>query len=168
VKASGSVWVGYGVAVVVTFLVGVLSFSVFVLSKVFGGAAPEEKPVGVPSAVVSPSVGASAAPRVVRATAAGVMAVQTVKGNSRQLVLVVATPTGCAQRVRAVVYAEGAGAVGVRVTQKTYRRGCKLKAEPVLVTTKAPVAKRTLLLNGVPWTPGDDGAYEEALRTTTS
>lgn len=161
-KASGSVWFGYGVAVVVTFLVGVLSFSVFVLAKVFGGSAPDEK--SVPQVVVS-SPASSVAPRVVRPTAAAVMDVHAVKPN--QLVLIVATPTGCAQKVRAVTYAEGAGAVGVRVTQRVYRRGCPMKAEPVLVTTKAPVGGRTLLLNGVPWTPVAGGGYEEGLRTST-
>lgn len=164
-KASGSVWFGYGVAVVVTFLVGVLSFSVFVLSKVFGGSGGDEESAPVPQVVAS-SPASSGAARVVRPTAAAVMDVQVVKANPRQLVLIVATPTGCAQKVRAVTYAEGAGAVGVRVTQRTYKRGCHLKAEPVLVTTKDPVGGRTLLLNGVPWTPVAGGGYEEGLRTS--
>ena len=39
VKSSGgSAWLAWGVAVVVTTLIGVLSFSVFVLSKVFGSS----------------------------------------------------------------------------------------------------------------------------------
>ncbi len=160
-KASGSVWVGYGVAVVVTFLVGVLSFSVFVLAKVFGGDGSEGGESAPP--VPAPAV-VSAAPRAV---AAVVMDVQVVKANPRQLVLVVATPKGCAQSLQATTYAEGAGAVAVRVTQRTYRRGCKMKAEAVLATTKDPVGSRTLLLNGVPWTPVAGGGYEEALRTST-
>ncbi|TQJ12249.1 hypothetical protein FB475_5187 [Kribbella jejuensis] len=35
VKLSGSAWFGYGLVVVVTFVVGVLAFAVWVLSKVF-------------------------------------------------------------------------------------------------------------------------------------
>jgi hypothetical protein len=35
VKSSGSLWFGYGVVLVVTFLVGLLAFTVWVLSKVF-------------------------------------------------------------------------------------------------------------------------------------
>jgi hypothetical protein len=35
VKLSGSAWFGYGVVVVVTFVVGFLAFAVWVLSKVF-------------------------------------------------------------------------------------------------------------------------------------
>ncbi|NEA37419.1 hypothetical protein [Streptomyces sp. SID13031] len=165
-KASGSVWFGYAVAVAVTFVVGILAFSIFVLSKVFGSSAPEEKPPAAPQALSSPST--SSTPRIVKPTPAGTMAVQTVKANRRQLILIVATPTGCAQKVQAVPYAEGAGAVAVRITQRTYRGGCRWKAEPVLVTAKAPINGRTLLLNGVPWTIGADGEYEEALRTATS
>jgi flagellar basal body-associated protein FliL len=42
VKSSGgSAWLAWGVAVVVTTLVGVLAFSVFVLSKVFGSSSPD-------------------------------------------------------------------------------------------------------------------------------
>lgn len=164
-KASGSVWFGYAVAVAVTFVVGVLAFSIFVLSKVFGSPSPDEKPPAPPQAVSTPS--ASATAKVVKPTAAGIMAVQTVKANPRQLILIVATPTGCAQKVKAVPYAEGEGAIAMRVTQRKYRGGCRLKAEPVLVTAKAPIANRTLLLNGAPWTPGANGEYEEALRTST-
>jgi hypothetical protein len=83
-------------------------------------------------------------------------------------VLIVATPTGCAQEPQVVTYAEGAGAIGVRVTQRVYRSGCHLKTDSVLATAKAPIAGRTLLLNGVPWTMGADGEYEQALRTATS
>lgn len=165
-KASGSVWFGYGVAVVVTFLVGVLSFGVFVLAKVFGGSAPEGSPAPVPQVIASPS--AAPSQRVVRATTAGVMGVQHVKGNPRQLVLIVATPTGCAQKPVAATYAEGPGAVAVRVTQRKLRGGCRLKAEAVLAVAKDPIAGRTLLLNGVPWTLGADGEYGEALRAATS
>jgi hypothetical protein len=35
VKGSGSMWFGYGVVVLVTFVVGFLAFAVWVLSKVF-------------------------------------------------------------------------------------------------------------------------------------
>ncbi|TCC50682.1 hypothetical protein E0H75_10840 [Kribbella capetownensis] len=35
VKISGSAWFGYGVVLVVTFVVGLLAFCVWVLSKVF-------------------------------------------------------------------------------------------------------------------------------------
>jgi Na+-transporting methylmalonyl-CoA/oxaloacetate decarboxylase gamma subunit len=162
VKASGSAWFGYGIAVVVTFLVGMLAFTVFVLSKVFGASAPEEKPVPAPQAVSSPSAA------VARPSVVGVMEVQVVKGNPQKVVLIVATATGCAQEPQVVTYAEGAGAVAVRVTQRVYRSGCHLKTDSVLATAKAPIAGRTLLLNGVPWTVGADGEYEQGLRTATS
>jgi Na+-transporting methylmalonyl-CoA/oxaloacetate decarboxylase gamma subunit len=162
VKASGSAWFGYGIAVVVTFLVGMLAFTVFVLSKVFGSSSPEERPAPVPQAVSSPTTATA------RPTAVGVMEVQVVKGNPQQVVLIVATPTGCAQQPQVVTYAEGAGAVAVRVTQRVYRSGCHLKTGSVLATAKAPIAGRTLLLNGVPWTVGADGEYQQALRTATS
>ena len=162
-KASGSAWFGYGIAVVVTFLVGMLAFTVFVLSKVFGASAPEEKPAPEPQAVSSPSTSAARRP-----VAVGVLEVQAVKGNPQQVVLIVATPTGCAQEPQVVTYAEGAGAIAVRVTQRVYRSGCHLKTDSVLATAKAPIAGRTLLLNGVPWTVGADGDYEQALRTATS
>ena len=35
VKSSGSLWFGYAVVLAVTFVVGCLAFSVWVLSKVF-------------------------------------------------------------------------------------------------------------------------------------
>jgi len=35
VKSSGSLWLGYGAVLVVTFVVGFLAFAVWVLSKVF-------------------------------------------------------------------------------------------------------------------------------------
>ncbi|WP_328320967.1 hypothetical protein OHA70_23175 [Kribbella sp. NBC_00382] len=160
-KASGSAWFGYGIAVVVTFLVGMLAFTVFVLSKVFGSSAPEEKPAPEPQAVSSPSAAR-------RPVAVGVLEVQAVKGNPQQVVLIVATPTGCAQEPQVVTYAEGGGAIAVRVTQRIYRSGCHLKTDSVLATAKAPIAGRPLLLNGVPWTMGADGEYEQALRTATS
>lgn len=162
-KASGSAWFGYGIAVVVTFLVGMLAFTVFVLSKVFGSSAPEEQPVPEPQAVSSPAASTARRPVPV-----GVLEVQAVKGNPQQVVLIVATPTGCAQEPQVVTYAEGAGAIAVRVTQRVYRSGCHLKTDSVLATAKAPIAGRTLLLNGVPWTVGADGEYEQALRTATS
>ncbi|MEV6415648.1 hypothetical protein [Kribbella sp. NPDC051718] len=162
-KSSGSAWFGYGIAVVVTFLVGMLAFTVFVLSKVFGSSAPEEKPTPEPQAVTSPTTSVDRRP-----VAVGVMEVQVVKGNPQQVVLIVATPTGCAQEPQVVTYAEGAGAIAVRVTQRIYRSGCHKKTASVLATAKAPIAGRTLLLNGVPWTVGADGAYQQALRTATS
>jgi len=161
VKSSGNVWFVYGVAVLVTFVVGVLAFSVFVLSKVFGGGSPEEqKPA--PAPVVEAQV--TAKPQVIRTTLAKVLEVRSVAANPEQIVLVVATPAGCAQKLQAVTYAEGPGAVAVRVTQRTYRTGCRVVQQPVLATAKRPVAERTLIVNGSPWTLATaDGTYQPAL-----
>jgi Na+-transporting methylmalonyl-CoA/oxaloacetate decarboxylase gamma subunit len=117
---SGSVWFVYGVAVLVTFVIGVLAFSVFVLSKVFGSSDPEQAPA--PS-VVQAQPSASSTP-VLKVGAAQVLEVRAVVADSRQVVVIVATPVGCARNLRAVAYAEGAGAVAVRVTQQIVT-GCR-------------------------------------------
>jgi hypothetical protein len=159
---SGSVWLVYGVAVVVTFVVGVIAFSVFVLSKVFGASAPEPGPAPLPSVqAVAPSMRVSSAP-VVRVSVAKVLEVRAVVADPRQVVLIVATPGECGRNVRAAVFAEGVGAVAVRVTQEALP-GCKWERKPVLAVAKAPLGERTLIVNGTPWTPGGDG-YELALR----
>jgi hypothetical protein len=147
--------------VVVTFVVGVVAFSVFVLAKVFGGASPEEPKPG-PGPVVEARE--TPAPRVIRTTVAKVLEVRAVAANPEQIVLVVATPAGCAQKLQAAAYAEGPGAVAVRVTQRTYRTGCRWVQQPVLATAKAPIADRTLIVNGSPWTLSAAGeTYQPAL-----
>ncbi|WP_112239224.1 hypothetical protein [Kribbella monticola] len=159
---SGSVWFGYGVAVLVTFVIGAVAFGVFVLSKVFGGSA-EESPA--PSVVqASPSVRATPVPQK---RAAQVLGVRAVVADARQVVVTVATPVGCAKNLRAVAYAEGVGAVAVRITQEV-GAGCRWQRKPVLVTAKAPVGDRTLIVNGTPWTPTESGEYQQALRAATS
>jgi Na+-transporting methylmalonyl-CoA/oxaloacetate decarboxylase gamma subunit len=175
VKSSGSVWFVYGVAVVVTFLVGVLAFSVFVLSKVFGTSSPDE-PAPAPAAVAQsqtqPQPRSRPQPQpsgaTVRTTAVQVLEVRPSVSDSRQLVLIVATPVGCARNLRATTYAEGPGAIAVRVTQQADRTGCTWQRKPVLATAKAPVRTRTLIVNGTPWTPTATGRYEHALRASTS
>ncbi|TCN35531.1 hypothetical protein EV644_11594 [Kribbella orskensis] len=158
-KSGGSVWFVYGVAVLVTFVVGVVAFSVFVLAKVFGGSSPEE-----PGPVPVVEARQTAAPRVIRTTVAKVLEVRAVAANPEQIVLVVATPAGCAQKLQAAAYAEGPGAVAVRVTQRTYRTGCRWVQQPVLATAKAAIADRTLIVNGSPWTlSATDGTYQPAL-----
>jgi Na+-transporting methylmalonyl-CoA/oxaloacetate decarboxylase gamma subunit len=168
VKSSGSVWFVYGVAVVVTFLVGMLAFTVFVLSKVFGSSSPDE-PAPAPPAVAQSQPGLqprSSAP-VVRTTVAQVLEVRPVVSDPRQLVVIVATPVGCARNLRATTYAEGPGAIAVRVTQQADRTGCRWQRKPVLATAKAPIDARTLIVNGTPWTPTASGRYEQALRAST-
>ena len=143
----------------VTFVVGVVAFSVFVLAKVFGGSSPEE-----PKQRPVVEARQTAAPRVIRTTVAKVLEVRAVPANPEQIVLVVATPAGCAQKLQAATYAEGPGAVTVRVTQRTYRTGCRWVQQPVLATAKAPIADRTLIVNGSPWTlSATDGSYQPAL-----
>ncbi|TWD82597.1 hypothetical protein FB561_3732 [Kribbella amoyensis] len=161
-KSSGSVWFVYGVAVVVTFLIGLVAFSVFVLSKVFGGSAPEDRPPvpEVTSAVPSPTVSPS-----VKVTEAKVYAVRPVVSNRRQVVLVVATPVGCTQYLRASTYAEGPGAVAVRVTQLADRVGCKWERRPVLATARTPIAGRAVIVNDAVWTADSDGRYVPALKS---
>jgi len=159
---SGSVWLVYGVAVVITFVVGVLAFSVFVLSKVFGASDPEPAPA--PSGevqAVAPSATGRSAP-VVQSSVAKVLEVRAVEGEPRRVVLIVATPGGCARNLRAQAFAEGPGAVAVRVTQQV-RAGCAWERRPVVAVAKAALGDRTLIVNGTPWTPGADG-YELALR----
>ncbi|GAA1624816.1 hypothetical protein GCM10009744_10500 [Kribbella alba] len=167
-KSSGSVWFVYGVAVVVTFLVGMLAFTVFVLAKVFGSSSPDE-PAPAASTVAQSQPGPqprSSVP-VVRTTIAQVLEVRPVVSDPRQLVLIVATPVGCARVLRATTYAEGPGAIAVRVTQQTDRTGCRWQRKPVLATAKAPIDARTLIINGTPWTPTASGRYEQALRAST-
>jgi Na+-transporting methylmalonyl-CoA/oxaloacetate decarboxylase gamma subunit len=168
VKSFGSVWFVYGVAVVVTFLIGVLAFSVFVLSKVFGSSSPDDVP---PAPVVAHGQPQTETPQpsatVVRATPAQVLEVRPVVADSRQLVLVVVTPVGCAHSLRATTYAEGPGAIAVRVTQQTERTKCPWQRKPVLATAKAPIAARTIIVNGTPWTPTQTGRYERAVRAST-
>jgi hypothetical protein len=170
VKSSGSVWFVYGVAVVVTFVIGVLAFSVFVLSKVFGSSSPDDPaPSPPPVAQTQPHLRSlpqpSAAP--MRATAAQVLEVRSVVSDSRELVLIVATPVGCARNLRATTYAEGPGAIAVRVTQQAERTGCRWQRKPVLATAKGSLKSRTLIVNGTPWTPTATGRYEHALRAAT-
>ena len=160
---KGSVWFVYGVAVLVTFVIGVLAFSVFVLSKLFGSSSAEESPV--PSVVqAQPSLTPSP---VLKVNVAQVLEVRAVVADSRQVVVIVATPVGCARNLRAVAYAEGPGAIAVRVTQET-TVGCRWQRRPVLATAKAPIADRTLIVNGTPWTPTDSGTYRQAVRASTS
>jgi hypothetical protein len=166
VKSSGSVWFVYGIAVVVTFLIGVIAFSVFVLSKVFGSSSPEpdHAPVLPPVAVAQPEATPTPA---IRTTTAQVLEIHPVASNPSQVMLIVATPSGCARRLHAAAYAEGPGAVAVRVTQQAYRTGCRWQRKPVIATAKAPVADRTLIVNGAPWTRTSTGTYQPALRTST-
>lgn len=195
-KSSGSIWFVYGVAVVVTFTVGMLSFTVFVLAKVFAPGAPESasaqpnlpaaSTTGPTSTPDSPAPSMTPSPRGsdpststpapnsttpgsrdLRSTPAKVLAVRAVASNPRQLVLTVATPTGCAQKLRATPYAEGPGAIAVRVTQQTYREGCAWRQKPILATSSTPIANRTVIVNGVPWTSTPSGKYELALRTSS-
>ena len=157
-KGSGSVWFGYAVAVLVTVVIGTVAFGVFVLSKVFGGGSAEEPPAVVR---VSPSVTPSVRPAV---KAAQVLEVRGVVADARQVVVIVATPVGCAENLRGVAYAEGDGAVAVRVTQQV-TAGCRWVRRPVLVTAKAPLGDRVVIVNGVPWTATEIGKYRQALRT---
>jgi Na+-transporting methylmalonyl-CoA/oxaloacetate decarboxylase gamma subunit len=159
-KSSGSVWFVYGVAVVVTFLIGLLSFSVFVLSKVFGSSEPDPAPA--PPAVTQAAPSPAAAPKT---TVAKVFEVRPVTADNRQLVLIVATPAGCTRALRATTYAEGPGAVAVRVTQQTYRTGCTWQRKPVLATATRPLGTRSLIINGTLWTPTPTGTYQQALTT---
>ncbi|WP_133977557.1 hypothetical protein [Kribbella voronezhensis] len=154
----------YGVAVLVTFVIGVVAFGVFVLSKVFGGGSTEESSPAPAVVQASPSVRATPVPRK---RAAQVLGVRAVVADARQVVVTVATPVGCAKNLRAVAYAEGVGAVAVRVTQEV-GAGCRWQRKPVLVTAKAPVGDRTLIVNGTPWTPTESGEYQQALRASTS
>lgn len=168
-KSSGSVWFVYGVAVVVTFVVGMLAFSVFVLSKVFGGSSDDPGPADAAPTVAQaePTPAPSTSPPV-RTTAARVFEIRAVTSNPRQVVLIVATPAGCARQLHASAYAEGPGAVAVRVTQQAYRAGCTWQRKPVLATAKAPFADRTLIVNGTLWSTDPTGRYQPALRTATS
>lgn len=162
---SGSVWFVYGVAVLVTFVIGVLAFSVFVLSKVFGSPSSEQTPASVPAVVqAQPSLTPTPA---LKAKAAQVLEVRAVVADSRQVVVIVATPVGCARNLRAVTYAEGPGAVAVRVTQQV-GSGCRWQRKPVLATASAPIGDRTLIVNDTPWSPTDSGTYRQALRASTS
>jgi hypothetical protein len=161
---SGSVWLVYGVAVVVTFVIGVLAFSVFVLSKVFGGSAPEQEPAPV-SSVRAEAVAPSVTAPVVAVSVAKVLEVRAVVADSRQVVLIVASPGDCARGLRAAVFAEGPGAVAVRVTQEALP-GCKWERRAVLAVARAPLGDRTLIVNGTPWTAGADG-YGLALRASS-
>jgi hypothetical protein len=161
-KASGSVWFVYGVAVLVTFVVGVVAFGVFVLSKVFGGDSAAEEP---PAAVqVQASVTPSVTPSVGALKVAQVLEVRGVVADARQVVVIVSTPVGCAENLRGVAYAEGDGAVAVRVTQRV-TGGCRWVRRPVLVTAKAALGDRVVIVNGVPWTATEAGKYRQALRT---
>jgi hypothetical protein len=167
VKSSGSVWFVYGIAVVVTFLVGTIAFSVFVLSKVFSSSPAEPAPVPAPIAQAEPTP-APTTPPVIRTTTARVFEIRPVSSNPRQVVLIVATPVGCVRKLQAAAYAEGPGAVAVRVTQQAYRAGCRWQRKSVLATAKAPFADRTLVVNGALWTTDPTGRYQPALRTATS
>ncbi|GAA1600362.1 hypothetical protein GCM10009789_63210 [Kribbella sancticallisti] len=160
-KSSGSIWFVYGIAVVVTFSIGVLSFSVFVLAKVFGSS-PEATPTA-PVVSATPTARTLPKARALRYSAARVLAVRAVDSNPRQLVLVVSTPTGCAQKLQAASIKEGPGAIAVRVTQQTYRTGCPWQREQILTTATTPIANRTLIVNGTLWTSTVTGGYELAL-----
>ena len=164
-KGSGSVWFGYGVAVLVTVVIGVVAFGVFVLSKVFGGSSAGHEAPAVGQ--VQPSSAPSALPSVGPVKVAQVLEVRGVVADVRQVVVVGATPVGCAEELRGVAYAEGDGAVAVRVTQRV-SSGCRWVRRPVLVTAKAPVGDRVVIVNGVPWTAVGDGKYRQALRTSGS
>lgn len=162
-KSSGSVWFVYGVAVVVTFLIGLLAFSVFVLSKVFGSSEPDPAPA--PPAVTQAAPAPTPTPKT---TAVKVFEIRPVVADDRQLVLIVATPAGCTRSLRATTYAEGPGAVAVRITQQAYRTGCTWQRKPVLATATRPLGTRSLIINGTLWTPTPTGGYQQALTTTSS
>jgi Na+-transporting methylmalonyl-CoA/oxaloacetate decarboxylase gamma subunit len=159
-KSSGSVWFVYGVAVVVTFLIGLLSFSVFVLSKVFGSSEPDPTPPPPAVTQAAPSVSPVPAPKT---TVARVYDVRAVEADDRQVVIVVASPAGCARSLRATTYAEGPGAVAVRVTQQVHRGGCAWQRKPVLARAARPLDDRSIIVNGVLWTPTAEGNYQQAL-----
>jgi hypothetical protein len=162
VKSSGgSAWLAWGIAVVVTTLIGVLSFSVFVLSKVFGSSSPDSDaaPPVHPPASTLPS---KAPAPVVRSQLANVVEIRTARTNPRVVVLIVVTPAGCARKLHASALAERPGAVAVRVTQETFRAGCTVWREAVTVAAKAPVAGRTVIVNGTSWTVGPTGRYRPA------
>jgi hypothetical protein len=119
VKSSGgSAWLAWGVAVVATTLIGVLSFSVFVLSKVFGSSSPDSDaspPVPPPTSTLAledPRAGGEEPARVVE--------IRTAAKNPRVVVLTMAMPAGCARNLHASAFAEGPGAVAVRVTQESF------------------------------------------------
>ncbi|GAB2575943.1 hypothetical protein [Kribbella endophytica] len=161
-KSSGSVWFVYGVALVVTFLIGLLAFSVFVLSKVFGSSEPDPAPA--PPAVTQAAPAPTPTPKT---TAVKVFEIRPVVADDRQLVLIVATPAGCTRSLRATTYAEGPGAVAVRVTQQAYRTGCTWQRKPVLATATRPLGTRSLIINGTLWTPTPTGGYQQALANST-
>ncbi|GAA1524083.1 hypothetical protein [Kribbella lupini] len=163
-KSSGSVWFVYGVAVVVTFLIGLLAFSVFVLAKVFGSSEPDPAPAPPAVTQAAPTPAPAPAPRT---TVAKVFEIRPVVADDRQLVLVVATPAGCTRFLRATTYAEGPGAVAIRVTQQADRAGCTWQRKPVLATAARAVGGRTLIVNGTVWTPTAGGVYRLALADAT-
>jgi hypothetical protein len=165
-SSSGSAWLTWGVAVVVTTLVGVLSFSVFVLSKVFGSSSPGSG-AAPPAPPPASTLSSNAPAPVVKSQPAQVVEIRTAAKNPRVVVLIVATPAGCARNLHAAAFAAGPGAVAVRVTQETLRAGCTLRRKAVPVTAKIPVAGRTVIVNGTPWTVGPAGRYRPA-RTDSS
>jgi hypothetical protein len=155
---GGSAWLAWGVAVVVTTLIGVLSFGVFVLSKVFGSSSPDSD--ASPSVHLPTRTLPSKTPaRVVKSQPTKVVEIRTAAQNPRVVVLIVATPAGCARKLHASAFAEGPAAVAVRVTQEILRVGCTLQRKAVSVAAKAPVAGRTVIVNGMSWTVGPAGRY---------
>jgi hypothetical protein len=164
--SGGSAWLAWGVAVLLTTLIAVLSFSVFVLSKVFGSTSPGSDPA--PQVPPPASTLASKPPApVVKSQPAKVVEIRTAAKNPRVVVLIVALPAGCARKLHASATAEGPGAVAVRVTQEIFGAGCALQRKAVQVAAKAPVAGRTVIVNGVSWTVSPAGRYRPA-RTDSS
>ena len=144
-------------------MIGLLAFSVFVLSKVFGSSEPDPAPAPPAVTQAAPTPSASPAPKT---TAVKVFEIRPVVADDRQLVLIVATPAGCTRSLRATTYAEGPGAVAVRVTQQAYRTGCTWQTQTILATATRALGTRSLIINGTLWTPTPAGGYQQALASS--
>ncbi|WP_328996053.1 hypothetical protein OG394_15485 [Kribbella sp. NBC_01245] len=158
--AGRDIRVAYAGAIVVTTLIGLLSFSVFVLAQVFGGSpSPDPQPVAEQPVVTSVTPSPTTGWVEKRATIVGVRAG---KKNPRALVMVVALPVGspgCARGLHARIIDETSTEVAVETRVSSLRRRCEVISKTIAATAREPLGDRRLIVNGDAWTRNAKGSY---------
>lgn len=158
--AGRDIRVAYAGAIVATGLIGLLSFSVFVLAQVFGGSPdPDPRPVAEQPVVTSSVKPSTPAWIEKRATIVGVRAG---KKNPRALVMIVALPAGspgCARGLNARIIDETPTGVAVETRVSSLRGGCEVISKTIAATAREPLGDRRLIVNGDAWTRTPKGTY---------
>ncbi|MFC0622449.1 hypothetical protein [Kribbella deserti] len=166
--AGRDIRVAYAGAVAATTVIGLLSFSVFVLAQVFGGSEDDSPPPVAVQPVVTPSTTPASTTAGWVEKPATIVGVRVGKKNPRALVMVVALPVGapgCARGLDTRIVTETDTGLTVETRLSTMRSGCDVVSRTIAATAREPLGDRRLVINGEAWTRNAKGGYRRCTPT---